>query len=438
MKLFWYIFALLCTTGCAAKFPQADDSAVKALVQKRIAKEVHWNQEGHIEGLLDSELTLDACVQIALLNNPSLQATFEELGIAQADLWQAGLFQNPLFQGFVRFPDHRHIATNTEISIQQSFLEFFLIPLRTKIAKTEVELAELRVANAILKLAFDVEEVYFRLQAEENTFPLLQLLAEEMKARALLAHKQLEVGNINDLEAKQKCREYLDMLVRLSRSKKVIISFREELNRLMGGTPSQSHWRLAKESEELPQEDMQLTVLEEKALHQRLDLLLARLEIKHITEIGASKQWWAYTDPMIGISGEREIEGPTVIGPALSFAFPLCDHGQADRARLFSLLKQSQHSLEARKIDVLVEVKQAHEELQIAKRLTLFYAQKLVPLHKEIVRAAEQQYAVMGLGVYQLLQEKKQELEAKIGFIESLRDYRLTKVKLARAIGGTV
>jgi len=43
-------------------------------------------------------------VQIALLNNKDLQATYEDLSIAQADLVQAGLLQNPVFGASLALP----------------------------------------------------------------------------------------------------------------------------------------------------------------------------------------------------------------------------------------------------------------------------------------------------------------------------------------------
>ncbi|MBS0655413.1 MAG: deoxyribodipyrimidine photo-lyase, partial [Verrucomicrobia bacterium] len=173
----------LCMASCT-RVPQADDRQVVEIVQERIAKRVHWNQGGaedaqvcsSIEQLLTADLQLDAAVQIALLNNPQMQANFEELGIAQADLVQAGLFQNPIFAGIVRFPVKNASSINTDFSITQSFLELFLIPLRKKVAVTELEQTQLRVANRVLALAFDVRETYYRLQAEQTAFGLLQLL----------------------------------------------------------------------------------------------------------------------------------------------------------------------------------------------------------------------------------------------------------------------
>ena len=47
--------------------------------------------------LLAQPLTVDDAVQVALLNNRGLQATFLELGISEAELVQAGRLPNPGF-----------------------------------------------------------------------------------------------------------------------------------------------------------------------------------------------------------------------------------------------------------------------------------------------------------------------------------------------------
>jgi cobalt-zinc-cadmium efflux system outer membrane protein len=57
-----------------------------------------------LRDLLSRELTVETAVQVALLNNKTLQATYEDLSVAQADLVQAGLLQNPVFRRHVAFP----------------------------------------------------------------------------------------------------------------------------------------------------------------------------------------------------------------------------------------------------------------------------------------------------------------------------------------------
>lgn len=434
----------LCSS--CTRVPQANDCQVSSLVQERITKRVHWNQGTQedsrvqccIEHLLQQDLNVDMAIQIALLNNPKIQANFEELGIAQADLVQAGLFQNPIFEGFVRFPNKSSLVSNIELSMTQGFLSVFLIPLRKKIAASELEQAEYQVASVVLDLAFNVQETYYSLQTEQTKLDLLELLVEATSASNLLAVKQREAGNINDLELQNHTSLYFQAKLELSKTQNQIANLHKELNTLLGLRPSQANWHIPNELPGLPVDEISKETLHALALSQRLDMAYLRLEIRRISEMGATKDWWAYTDPAVGISGERDADGIRVLGPTLSTALPFFDHGQAGRARLFSMLKQSEQRLKALEIDVLAEVTRSLDQLHINRKRVSIYHNEFIPLQKTIIATSQNFYNVMGLSVYKLLQNKQEELHAKIEHAIALRDYWVSRVELDRAVGGTV
>ncbi|MDQ3439455.1 MAG: TolC family protein, partial [Planctomycetota bacterium] len=92
--------------GCATVPREAGFPDVERTVAERTGgKRVHWNQgtvsdaavAETVRAMLAKELTADEAVQVALLNNRNLQATYENLTIAQADLVAAGLLRNPVF-----------------------------------------------------------------------------------------------------------------------------------------------------------------------------------------------------------------------------------------------------------------------------------------------------------------------------------------------------
>ncbi len=84
--------------GCATFSGDGGFGTVERVAGERLHKDVKWpRDDGEREGirfavkeLLASPLSADNAVQVALLNNPGLQATYSELGIAEADLVQAG------------------------------------------------------------------------------------------------------------------------------------------------------------------------------------------------------------------------------------------------------------------------------------------------------------------------------------------------------------
>lgn len=100
-------------SGCS-KISPADDSFVDFTVSNKIDSKIQWRQGccqdkqvlTYIECAVTRDLTIDIAIQIALLNNPKVQATLEELGIAQADLVEAGLLSNPSFEVEARYPLH--------------------------------------------------------------------------------------------------------------------------------------------------------------------------------------------------------------------------------------------------------------------------------------------------------------------------------------------
>src|SRR5579871_3972251 len=100
----------LCLGGCASFSSDGGFNTVRQIAQERLGKQIRVNRSDadaqiiatELKPLLAKPLSADAAVQIALLNNPGLQATYAQLGIAEADLVQAGLLRNPGFS--YRYP----------------------------------------------------------------------------------------------------------------------------------------------------------------------------------------------------------------------------------------------------------------------------------------------------------------------------------------------
>ena len=122
--------------GCASTSPEPAFQEVSAMVERRTGRHVEWNQGGPedrkvaeaIHRKLSGMLTLDAAVEIALLQNRGLLATYEELSVSQADLVQAGLLKNPVLSLDIRIQSS---AWDLEGSFVEDFVEIFLIPLNT-------------------------------------------------------------------------------------------------------------------------------------------------------------------------------------------------------------------------------------------------------------------------------------------------------------------
>src|SRR5450432_665351 len=174
----------LLATGCAT--PRASFDRVQLTVGERTGNRVHWNRGGPedaqieqgVQTLLRGELTAERAVQVAFLNNRELQARFEEIGIAQADVIQAGLISNPNLAASFRFPNRPPSGANIEYSIAQNFIELLMRPLRQRIAQAQLAQTEIHVADEVLKLAAEVKIAFYTAQARRQMLDRLRVISE--------------------------------------------------------------------------------------------------------------------------------------------------------------------------------------------------------------------------------------------------------------------
>src|SRR4051812_4337157 len=182
--------------GCATVPRGAGFSDVQQAVDQRIGQRVQWNRltaddrevAASLQRMLAQPLTADAAVQIALLNNRNLQATYEDLGVGQADVVQAGLLRNPVFDGDVKFPEGGG-DPKIEMTVTQDFLDIFFIPLRRKVAEDQFEIAKLRVTGAVLDLTAQVRAMYVAHEAAEQTLELRRTVTAATEASYDLARR---------------------------------------------------------------------------------------------------------------------------------------------------------------------------------------------------------------------------------------------------------
>src|SRR5688572_26484051 len=99
LGLFALVAAFAGAAGCAPRESDSGFTDVQRTISERVGQRVHWNRgtpadravERRIEAIVAQEMTAEDAVAVALLGNPNLQAAYEDLGVSQADLVQAGL-----------------------------------------------------------------------------------------------------------------------------------------------------------------------------------------------------------------------------------------------------------------------------------------------------------------------------------------------------------
>ncbi len=442
------ILCALSLSACATVSKERGHDEVARIVKERTGRATSWEQgtpedervAARVAELLTDGLDPHRAIEIALVNNPSLQATYEELGVSQAEMVQAGLLSNPSLGGSIAWPvDGEGGRIEYEASIAQNFLDIFVLPLRKRVAREQFTADTLRVAHEALQVAAQASKAFAEVQAHTQLLDLRRLVLRAAQAASELAERQHRAGNITDLALATENATYQQTKLDLAREELELMKRREELNRLLGLWGPQTEWAVAEKLPELPPQELPLEHLEATAIRQRLDIDAARkqaLLLANAVDLARTPRLFGVIE--VGVHVHQDPDGPRLFGPTLSLELPVFDRRQALIAKLEAQRRQADRRLAALSVDARSQVRIARAEMLAARQVVDHYRSVLLPLRERVVEHAHLQYNGMQIGLYELLSAKREQVEAYRAYLESVRDYWIARAELERVMGGRI
>lgn len=439
------LLAAMAVAGCAQVPKEAGFNEVKGLVGQRVDHKLYWNQNAQadhevqkaIEELIKNELTPETAVQIALFNNANLQAVYEDLGITQADVVEAGLLENPVLFGQARFPNKSEESANYEVGVTQNFLNILMLPARKKLSAIRFEQVKLQVADEVIRMVAEVRKSYFSVLGAKQIRDLKKEISLAAGNSFELAQRLHSAGNISDLQLATENALFEQSRLELASSENALLDAREQLTRLMGLWGPQINWRLPGQLPDIPAEEIPLEHLESMAIENRLDLAAETKAVEALAKaLGITIDWRWVGHIEVGISTERETDRTWVTGPSMAIELPIFNQRQADIARLEAQLRRSQKRLTAQAIEIRSEARSLRNRLIMQRNLIDHYRRSVLPLREQIVDLTLKKYNYMLVGAFDLLMAKQQEFEAYQKYIEALRDYWIIRADMQRSLGG--
>jgi outer membrane protein, heavy metal efflux system len=431
-------------SGCASMSLDAGFRDVKASIEQQHQLDIAWNTGSELDkqaaaklgALLNQTLAVDGAVQIALLNNRDLQAVYSDLGVAQADVVQAGLLNNPIFDAAVKFPVSGTGRPDLELGAAMNFLNLLYIPLRKRVAVARLEEAKTRVTAAVLDLAGRVRKAFYTYQADEQMLELRQSVVQALAASFEISQRIYQAGNISDLDYLSERAQFEAGKLALRAAEVSVRQSREELNALMGVWGPQTQWKSAGRLPELPHQPLDTTDLERVSLERSLDLFQARQRIVSSGEqLGLTR--WTTLIPEFSAGPEAErSDGSWSVGPRIDFMLPLFDQGQAALGRTAAELRRSQQEYYSLGVRIRAQARAAGDRLAGASDRASYYRDILLPLHEHIVNETQLHYNAMQLGPFRLLRAREQQIQTAVGYVEALREYWLARADIGQILAG--
>lgn len=430
-------------SGCATFSPDGGMEEVHATVRQRLKQEIMLAdaQGSELQQRLDElsaqPLGIEEAVQFALLNNRSLRAGFAGLGIAEADLVQAGRLPNPRFSMLYA----RH---DGDYKIEQSFtfnvFSLLTMPQARAIERQRFEQAKRETSLQVLALAQKTRQTWVEAVAAEQSSLYAAQVMQAAEAAAELARRMRQQGNWNKLDQAREQGFYADAALEYVAAREQQRIAREKLASLLGLADS-TRFTLQQRLPDLPASEEDLLQVQQQAFLQRLDLLAMRDEVDALAkQLGLSRTTRFIN--VLDIGPARVLEGRRSEaykkGITLGFELPLFDWGSAHVKRAEAIYTEALERTAQTTIDAEAEVRAAYVRYRARYEMARHYQDEIVPLRKRVLKENQLRYNGMLLSAFELLASAREQVGSVNQYINAMRDFWLADAGLTMATTGPV
>ncbi len=440
LEMLFIALSALTLAGCATFSDDGGLASISEITRERTGHSVQRVQDdgtsvqSTIRQLIAQPLTPDTAVQIALLNNRGLQASLADLGIAEADLVQAGRMRNPGFSfGRMRGGSELEI----ERSIMFDLAGLLTMPMRSKVEGSRFEQAKLQAASEAIQLAADSRKAYFNAVAAQQTVMYMEQVASAAEAGAGLAQQLTKVGNWSKLAQAREQVFYADAIAQLARARHNATASREQLTRHLGLWGRDAAFTLPARLPDIPKTPNDAADIESQAMTQRLDVNMAKRDAEATARVLGFTRASGFINVFDAGYANKSASGkPRENGYEISLELPIFDWGGARMVKAEATYMQAVHRVADTAVKARSEVREAYSAYRSTYDLARHYSQEIVPLRKKISDEVLLRYNGMLASVFELLSDSRAQINSVNAAIEAQRDFWLAETDLQAAVNG--
>lgn len=441
------VLAGLLLAGCKTFSPDGGMDLVASIASQDLQKDVAViatadqaeQVQSRVDQLLRKPLTADSAVQIALLNNRGLQAAYNALGIAEAEMISASLPPAPTvsLERLVN-PIEREI----EWRIIGNILALVTLPARASIAADRFEQAKLQAAEATLRVAAETRRNYYRAVAARQLAAYLAQSKDAAEAATKTARQLGETGAMNKIDQAREQVFYAEITGQLGVARQRMETDRERLIRSMGLWGQNLSFVLPGTLPAMPRRPYTEPTIETEAVARRVDIQVARIELAALAKTYGLTEASRFVN-LLELSGIRKTKESRATGEKeksrgfeAELQIPIFDLGETRVRAAEQTYMQAVNRLVEKAVNARSEAREAYRRYRASYDIARHYRDEVVPLRKIISDETLLRYNAMLIDVFDLLIEARQRLAANSQAIEAQRDFWLASVDMHVAITG--
>jgi outer membrane protein TolC len=385
------------------------------------------------ERLLAAPLSEDAAVQLSLAQSSALQVLLAEGWRAQAEAAQRGAPPNPFFL-------FERVVTAGDVDITRmlgiGLTELLTWPWRSDLAQRDIDALRLQLAREVLAHSAEVRAAWVRAVAAQQLVVYHRQVQDAAAAGAELARRMQAVGNFSRLQRAREQAFLADANTQLARALAQSTVEREALVRKLGlDADDAERLQLPERLPDLPATTRPGEEVAQRAMNERLDLLLARAQLGAAQRALGLETVQLFDIELAAVS-ELGPGGERGRGVEAGIRLPLLDPGIALRQASSARLLAAQNRFEQVRIDAGSVLRERYVHYRSAHDLARHQRDEVVPLKRSITDEMLLKYNGMLVGVFELLADARAQVGAVIAAIEAQRDFWLADAALNAAIVG--
>jgi outer membrane protein TolC len=388
----------------------------------------------------------ETAVQVALLNNKGLQAAYAELGVSVADSWLQALPSNPTVSVGVLGVGASGLGgyRTFEAMIASSIAALATQKDRTALSEVEFRQAQSRAAEETLRLANQTRRSWINAVAAFETAGLVKQVEGTADAMSELAARLGQVGSMSKAEQAREHAFFAELSGERAKTLLEAQLAKEELTRALGLWGTEVDYYVPNFLPQLPKRIAANSNIEAKALENRIDLKIAKLELEATAKrYGLTNTTRMASDLEIafGGEGERSDPGTGIVTERtgrvdLSFTLPIYDSGKASQKAAESSYLQAANIVAQKAVNVRSEARSAYLAYSTNHKIAAHYRDNVLPLRRVIEEQAMLSYNGMITNTFELLTDTSDRLESNILEAKARQDFWLADADLAAATFG--
>jgi len=393
---------------------------------------------------LTDGLSADEAVAIALWNNAQLHADLAVLGLARADLIDAGLLRNPLLQVVLPIGPYHQF----ESLLNFPFEVLWQRKRRVVAATAEVNRVAQGLEQNALELMRDVRLAYAEWRFAEERARLTNAAADVRTQFVKLTEVRVRYGEAGEVEATSARLEQSLADEQAARAQREIIPRRERLRHLMGVGQTQLELKLPTIAPTIPatyrptneaapveqNADTELPAVWQAAFAARPDLRAAGLAI----EAAAARAKWEHSRvaTLAGLLNLKQGEGvPFAPRPGFVAELPVFNRNQGGKARADAEVERAAWQYLAVKQRIAQETQEAFDQQTQARAALQQWRAQVVPQAETNAQLAERVFAKGDQSYLFVLDAVRRLVDVRLRELELWSDTQRAAIQLDRAVG---